>query len=102
MHWNLTSKDRLLTAIRFAEEYKFLEKFLLELLTKKEMRLLSNRLEIMCLLYDGASYKQIEKTFSYSSATVAKLAKIVNNKESHFHMVMTMFKDRGHKRHPDD
>lgn len=96
MYWNITDKERLAESFKLAsEDTKLFEEFLSEILTKKEIEQLMKRLKAMCLLHDIASYSQIIKTTSLSSATIARLSKIVADRESGFRKIIKKFEKSG-------
>lgn len=95
MYWNLTDKQRFTTAFILANKPALIQDFLSDILTEKEIDLCSNRLKAMCLLHDGASYKEIENITGLSSATISRLSKIVNSKNSGFNKIIKRFKEFG-------
>ena len=95
MYWNITDKERLITAFTLADNHNLVEKFLADLFTEKELETCVTRLKGMCLLHDGASYKQIEKMTRLSSATIARLAKRVADRDGGFQDIIRRFKKSG-------
>lgn len=70
MHWKLTDNQRLLTAIMLADTPDLLQNLLIDLLTQDEFNACATRLTTMCLLHDGASYKEIQNITGMSSKTI--------------------------------
>lgn len=91
MYWNLQDKERLIEAIELAKTNKILENFLKDLLTEKEMATCIKRLKAACLIRDGAPYKQIENITGLSSTTIARISKILANKEGGFYKILHEF-----------
>ena len=96
MYWNLTEKERLVTAFTLAASDKeLMENFLNDLLTEKELKELIMRLHIMCLLKDCASYKKISEYTGASPSTIARLAKKVDKRKSGFQEIIRKFEKLG-------
>jgi uncharacterized protein YerC len=96
MYWSLTNKERFFEAIKLASQNpKLLKDFLEDLLTTQEMDQYSKRLEVMCLLYDLVPYSQISRVTGLSSTTIARISKIVSNKESGFRKIIEKFEKKG-------
>lgn len=49
----------------------------------------------MCLIHDLASYQNINKVTGLSPATIARLSKIVANRESAFREIIKKFQKKG-------
>jgi uncharacterized protein YerC len=100
MHWNLTDNQRLLTAIMLADTSDLLQNLLIDLLTQDEFNACATRLTAMCLLHDGASYKEIQNITGMSPKTISRLSDNVYDKESGFNEIMVKFKELG-RLYPD-
>jgi TrpR-related protein YerC/YecD len=95
MYWNLTNKERFYESIKLASENpELLKKFLGDLLTNQEIDQLAKRLEVMCLLKDLVSYSKITNVTGLSPNTIARLSKIVANRESGFRKIIEKFKNQ--------
>ena len=96
MYWNLTDKERFFESIKLSSDNsELLEKFLGDLLTKQEIDQLIKRLKAMCLLKDLVSYSKIRNLTGLSPNTIARLSKLVANKESGFREIIEKFKKQG-------
>jgi uncharacterized protein YerC len=95
MYWNLTDKDRLFEAFVLAQESKLMGKFLEDILTEHEMKECILRLKALCMLYDGATYKNVRLITGFSPATTARLAEKLKNNEGGITKVIRKFKRLG-------
>ncbi len=95
MYWNLTDKERLLTAFEIAGESKLLEKFVVDFFTKKEIENFEVRLRTFCMLRDRATYTQISSTTGLSPNTIAKLSKITSYHENGIDPILRKFLKKG-------
>ena len=95
MYWNITDKERLITAFTMADKHDLVKRFLYDILTEKEIRECEIRLKAMCLLHDLATYTQIQSITGLAPATIARLSKKVNNRKSGFVEIIEKFKKIG-------
>jgi len=74
----LQSKTELYKAILSLKNLREAEHFFHDLLTKEEQTDFTNRWRVAKMLYEGASYVEIQKITKLSSTTVARTSKWIN------------------------
>ena len=79
MDWNTQEKQNLVTAILSLKTSDEVESFLRDLLTTGEIEEFTKRLEAAKMLASGFSYTAVEKKTGFSSTTVARVSKWLNN-----------------------
>jgi uncharacterized protein YerC len=92
MHWNLTDNQRLMVAIMLADDPDLLQNFLIDILTQDEFNACAMRLKVMCLLHEGASYKEIQNVTRVGPKTISRLSENVYDKESGFNEIIIKLK----------
>lgn len=78
------SKTELYKAILGLKNLREAEIFFHDLLTKEEQAAFANRWQVAKMLYEGASYVEIQKMTSLSSTTVARTSKWVKKGKGGF------------------
>ncbi len=97
MYWNYPDKERLVQAFVLAENTHLIRDLLKDLLTKKEIDSLANRLHAACLLYDGAPYSQIEQMTQLSSKTISGISRKLIDKRGGFQQIIKKFNPHGRR-----
>jgi uncharacterized protein YerC len=95
MYWNLTDKERFLEALNLADSPKLREELLTDLMSEKEFKDCILRLKVMCMLNDGATWKQIQGITGMSSRTIMHLNRKVRNPDGGFRKILKKFKKLG-------
>ncbi len=79
MDWNNKETKELIRAILALETADQAKRFLRDLMTEGEITEFSKRLKAAEMLAGGFSYSSIEKETGFSSTTVARVSKWLNN-----------------------
>jgi TrpR-related protein YerC/YecD len=79
MNWKTIEKQQLIEAILSLENAREAERFLRDLLTESEIGEFSKRLSTAVMLKDKVPYSTIEKKTGFSSTTIARVSKWLNN-----------------------
>ncbi len=79
MNWNTEENKELVKAILYLRTTGEVENFLRDLLTEGEITEFAKRFKTAGMLYEGMSYSKIEKETGFSSTTVARVSKWLNN-----------------------
>jgi TrpR-related protein YerC/YecD len=88
MDWNSNQKQNLVKAILSLKTKDETESFLRDLLTPSEIEEFTKRLEAAQMLADGFSYSVVEKKTGFSSTTVARVSKWLNNGEGGYKTII--------------
>ena len=97
MYWNLRDNERLITALYIANTPDLLRNFLKDLLTEKEIELLSRRLRVACLLHDGAPYSEVRKITGLGYATIAQISKKLADKRGGYNSIIRQMNPHGQR-----
>lgn len=97
MYWNLDDKDRLFTAFELADHPKLMREFLNNFLTKKEIEFFALRLKAMCMIKDCATYEQIRLMTGLSPTTIARLSKIMADRDCGTQKIIKKFTRKNKK-----
>ena len=73
-----TSVNKLFSAILSLENIDECSAFFEDICTFQELEALAQRLEVACLLSEGKSYIDINKTTGASTATICRVSKCLN------------------------
>ena len=95
MYWNLTDKERLIKAIKTANTPDLLKDFLDDLLTEKEIELLTKRLRVACLLFECVPYSQIQKFTGLNPNSITRISKKLKNKQGGFRVILRKMNPNG-------
>ncbi len=95
MDWNSKENKQLIKAILCLKTADEVENFLRDLLTESEINEFAKRLKTAAMLYEGISYSKIEKETGFSSTTVARVSKWLNNGKGGY---ISLLKKLGHHR----
>ena len=79
MNWNKEENQKFIQALLSLRSKDQTKRFLRDLLTEGEIREFANRLKAAEMLYSKIPYKTIEKETGFSSTTVARVSKWLNN-----------------------
>src|SRR3989338_1532540 len=79
MNWNNKENKQLIEALLSLETDKEAERFLRDLMTEGEIKEFSNRFSTALMLSNKIPYSTIEKKTGFSSTTVARVSKWLNN-----------------------
>lgn len=96
MYWNINDEERLYQAFELANNRQLLIDLLFDLLTENELEQCKLRLKAVCLLHDGASYTQITKATKLSPTVIARLSKLLKEKNSGLLQIIKKFLLKGH------
>ncbi len=70
--------DELILTLVYLDNAKNMDTFISDLLTNKELETLAMRWKAIRMLYVGIPYTKITKATGISSATIARLSKLLN------------------------
>ena len=79
MNWNTVENKKFIRAILALASEKEARAFLRDLLTENEIEEFATRLQAAEMLAQHISYKEIEEKTGFSSTTVARVSKWLNN-----------------------
>ncbi len=79
MNWNTPENKEFIKAILALETADEVKRFLRDLMTEGEIEEFSKRLRTAQMLLNGSTYSSIEKETGFSSTTVARVSKWLNN-----------------------
>jgi TrpR-related protein YerC/YecD len=79
MNWNTKENQEFTKAILALQNTAEAEAFLRDLLTEGEIKEFAKRFKVAKMLYKGVPYSEIEKETGFSSTTVARVSKWLNN-----------------------
>ncbi len=79
MNWNTAENKEFIKAILALETVDEVKRFLRDLMTEGEIEEFSKRLKTAEMLSSGYTYSVIEKETGFSSTTVARVSKWLNN-----------------------
>ncbi len=88
INWSSKEIEKLVTAILLLETEEDAKTFLRDLMTEKEIREFSKRLQVAEMLSNKISYSVIEKETGLSSTTIARVAKWLNGKEGGYKNIL--------------
>lgn len=81
--------DEVLMSLVYMSNLKDMRTFATDLFTESELEALGRRWKAARMLHAGISYRKIERVTGMSSATIAKLAKIVANRGGGFNNLLS-------------
>jgi len=79
MNWNTQENNEFVRAILALRTTNQAKRFLRDLMTEGEIIEFAKRLKVAEMLTDGFSYSSIEKETGFSSTTIARVSKWLNN-----------------------
>jgi len=88
MDWKTKENKKLVQAILALETVDEAERFLRDLMTKKEIDEFAKRMKVAEMLTKKVPYLEIEKETGLSSATIARVAKWLNGKEGGYKTII--------------
>jgi TrpR-related protein YerC/YecD len=71
--WDISQAEILINTLSHLKNKKKIEKFLADLLTVKELKEISRRLLIAKLLFEGKTYKEIQKELRVNPITINRV-----------------------------
>lgn len=100
MTWNTSKKRNLIRAVLALENADQAERFLRDLLTPNEIEEFSNRLETADMLLRNVPYTTIVAKTGFSSTTVARVSKWLNDGMNGYKLVLVKLHHRPIGQHP--
>lgn len=100
MTWNTPKKRNLIRAVLALENADQAERFLRDLLTPNEIEEFSTRLETADMLSRNVPYTTIVKKTGFSSTTVARVSKWLNDGMNGYKLVLAKLHHRPIGQHP--
>jgi len=97
MDWKKPEKKRLIEALRVLGSPGETRRFLRDLMTKGEIDEFARRLKAAEMLSRKMSYTAIEKETGFSSTTVARVARWLNNGEGGYKRVIAKLHHHPHR-----
>ena len=88
MNWKDPNIERLIEAILSLEAPDEAKRFLRDLMTENEIEEFSKRLAAALMLSEKVSYSDIEKKTGFSSTTVARVSKWLNDGEGGYKTII--------------
>ncbi len=88
MDWKTKENKKLIQAILALENNDEVERFLRDLMTKKEIEELANRLKAAEMLTRKVPYSAIEQETGLSSTTVARVSRWLKGKEGGYRAII--------------
>lgn len=88
MNWNTEEKQRFIEAILSLQTPDEARRFLRDLMTESEIDDFAKRLTTAIMLSERMLYTDIEKQTGFSSRTVARVAKWLNNGENGYKAII--------------
>ncbi|MBQ3084116.1 MAG: hypothetical protein IJC46_01510 [Clostridia bacterium] len=85
--------DRLFEAILTLKNVEECYRFFEDACTIKELQAIAQRLEVACLLDDGANYQEINKRTGASTATICRVSKCLNYGNDGYRTVIDRMKE---------
>ena len=85
--------DKLIDALLTLKDKKEFECFLIDAFTVKEIKAIAQRFEVAEMLYDKASYNDIEEKTGASTATISRVNKCLNYGEGGYETVLNRLKE---------
>ncbi len=95
MNWNSEENKELVKAILYLRTTEDVQNFFRDLLTEGEISEFAKRFKTAGMLYEGIPYSKIEKETGFSSTTVARVSKWLNNGKGGY---TSLLKQLGHHR----
>ncbi len=89
-----TATEKLFKAILSLKTEKECEVFFDDICTIQELEALAQRLEVACLLSEGKSYIDINKTTGASTATICRVSKCLNYGEGGYKTAIERLGDK--------
>lgn len=89
MKWNRPENKKLITAFLALKTNKEAESFLRDLMTSNEIEDFAKRLQAAELLLNKVSYLEIENITGFSSTTVARVSKWLNNGKNGYRLIIS-------------
>lgn len=87
-NWRTKKLKNLAQAITTIKDHKDMEAFLRDLCTLEELDELSSRWEVVLMLNNGKSYREIAKQVGVSTTTVTRIAHWLKHGEGGYHSVL--------------
>ena len=96
-HWDTMNNQRLIEALISVKTPDELRRLLDDLLTKNEIDQCALRLQAAEMLFQGATYGAIAQTTHMSSATIARISKMLANRKGGLYEAMVRLHPHGRR-----
>lgn len=85
-------EDKLFEAIKTLDGFEEYRSFFLDILTPAEFQAIKDRWAVAALLYEGYTYREINKISGVSITTVARVARFISNGSGGYQLALERVK----------
>ena len=85
-------EDKLFEAIKTLDGFEEYRSFFLDILTPAEFQAIKDRWAVAALLYEGYTYREINKISGVSNTTVARVARFISNGSGGYQLALERVK----------
>ena len=85
-------EDKLFEAIKTLDGFEEYRSFFLDILTPAEFQAIKDRWTVAALLYEGYTYREINKISGVSITTVARVARFISNGSGGYQLALERIK----------
>jgi TrpR-related protein YerC/YecD len=85
-------EDKLFEAIKTLDGFEEYRSFFLDILTPAEFQAIKDRWAVAALLYEGYTYREINKISGVSITTVARVARFISNGSGGYQLALERIK----------
>ena len=85
-------EDKLFEAIKTLDDFEEYRSFFLDILTPAEFQAIKHRWAVAALLYEGYTYREINKISGVSITTVARVARFISNGSGGYQLALERVK----------
>ena len=85
-------EDKLFEAIKTLDGFEEYRSFFLDILTPAEFQAIKDRWAVAALLYEGYTYREINKISGVSITTVARVARFISNGSGGYQLALDRVK----------
>ena len=86
-------EDKLFEAIKTLDGFEEYRSFFLDILTPAEFQAIKDRWAVAALLYEGYTYREINKISGVSITTVARVARFISNGSGGYQLALKRVKN---------
>jgi TrpR-related protein YerC/YecD len=86
------AEDKLFEAIKTLDGFEEYRSFFLDILTPAEFQAIKDRWAVAALLYEGYTYREINKISGVSITTVARVARFISNGSGGYQLALERVK----------
>ena len=86
-------EDKLFEAIKTLDGFEEYRSFFLDILTPAEFQAIKDRWAVAALLYEGYTYREINKISGVSITTVARVARFISNGSGGYQLALERVKN---------